>query len=68
MIEAAILLHDEHEVLDLLEARRSGGRRGVLRGGAAHNQQCQQDEGQQGKAGAKNWSAVHTRTKPGNHR
>jgi len=65
MIEAAILLHDEDEVLDLLEARRRGGRRGVLRGGAAYNRQCHQDQGQQGKAGADSWGALHdTPSKP----
>ena len=69
VIEAAILLHDEHEVLDLFESRRGGGRRGVLGGGAAHNQQCRQNQGQQGKTGAETRSALHdTPSKPRRHR
>jgi hypothetical protein len=59
MIEAAILLHDEDEVLDISEARRSGRRRSSLSGCAARDQQRRQHHRQQGKAGAKTPIRLH---------
>ena len=59
MIEAAILLHDEDEMLDLLEARRSGGRRRGLSGCAACDHERRQDHRQQGEAGAEKPIRLH---------
>ena len=52
VIKAAILLHDENEMLDLLETRRSGRRRGCLGGRAISNQEQRQDYRQEGEARA----------------
>jgi hypothetical protein len=59
MIEAAILLHDEDEMLDLFEAWRSGRRRGGLSGCAAYNHERRQHHRQQGQAGAETPSRLH---------
>src|ERR1035441_984427 len=59
VIEAAILLHNEDEMLDFLEARRGGGRRDGLSGRAACNQERRQDRRQQGEAGAERLISPH---------